>query len=618
MNLAVKLYNTADASIWLDEAFSIFHCQTSLGGIIAMSGKDPNPPLYSLCLGIWMKVFGNSPAAARSLSVLFNVATAPVLFMFCRRFLNIQTAVIASLLFTFSNVQILYAHEARCFALVTLLAVISFWFYLDILRGKSQRAVAGLAITNALLIYTHYATFHIFLAQLAGIVLFIWKDRKVVWRYMVSQVGAVVLFLPWVPFALKNSSQIREWARPNSLADIRYVYTYFFGDTWFLKALIVVFLVGLASLVFLKIRGKEVPNGYVLLSLHLWAIGTVVFGYAVSLYMPMFTPRYLLYACVGCYILVAYCLSVIPVHAWFKIAAFTVILWHGLSILDLEPHKGEDWESVAGYVHAHKDPDTYVLLSPWYEYLPFTYYYDPPAFADYENTMQHLSDAHVSLVNTLNLDFLKSIGMPSSVVIVQSGHSPLSDPDNTVYHTLADQYELVDTFSAEGVTAHLFKKEHKRPPHDIIVEHDLESDVVVDNWENLNTRSTEQVHSGSYASRTDSLHPFGICYRTFNPLSFDSDTTIVTVRLWAYLENERSNGWVTLTLDNKETHLFNLDQRELRKETQVTGQWTPVSFVFRVPPGLAKNTLLKVYTWNQIGEPLYIDDMEVIFSKQQH
>ena len=47
---AIKFYKIDAASIWLDEAHSIFQTHKSFSDIINNSAKDQNPPLYFILL----------------------------------------------------------------------------------------------------------------------------------------------------------------------------------------------------------------------------------------------------------------------------------------------------------------------------------------------------------------------------------------------------------------------------------------------------------------------------------------------------------------------------------------------------------------------------------------
>ena len=68
--------------IWRDEAFSYFMARENLMNIVLTTARDNNPPLYYILLHFWMKIFGSTEIALRSLSVIFFWATTYVAFLF--------------------------------------------------------------------------------------------------------------------------------------------------------------------------------------------------------------------------------------------------------------------------------------------------------------------------------------------------------------------------------------------------------------------------------------------------------------------------------------------------------------------------------------------------------
>ena len=66
--------------IALDEPFSIFHSQKSLPDLWEVFKNENNPPLHFILLHFWIKWFGTTAMAVRSLSLVFSVLTIPALF----------------------------------------------------------------------------------------------------------------------------------------------------------------------------------------------------------------------------------------------------------------------------------------------------------------------------------------------------------------------------------------------------------------------------------------------------------------------------------------------------------------------------------------------------------
>ena len=77
-------------SLWRDEAFSYLLAKKNIIEIIFLTAKDYNPPLYYLILHFWIKIFGHSEIALRSLSLIFYWATIYIVFLFLTEIFKIK------------------------------------------------------------------------------------------------------------------------------------------------------------------------------------------------------------------------------------------------------------------------------------------------------------------------------------------------------------------------------------------------------------------------------------------------------------------------------------------------------------------------------------------------
>jgi uncharacterized membrane protein len=101
----------------LDEPFSIFNAQLDLNELFQLFKHENNPPLHFFILHFWEKLFGISPVAARSLSLLFSLLTIPILFNIGKNFISKKAGIFACILFIFSDFHQYYGLEARTYSL---------------------------------------------------------------------------------------------------------------------------------------------------------------------------------------------------------------------------------------------------------------------------------------------------------------------------------------------------------------------------------------------------------------------------------------------------------------------------------------------------------------------
>jgi mannosyltransferase len=154
---ALRFATLSTQSFWLDEAIAIEAARLDLVGMIeTIARTEGNPPLYHALLGGWIRVFGDSEAAVRSLSALFGTATIPVAFAIGRRLATPRVGLVAAALVAFSPLLVWFSQEARPYALLVLLSALSFWLFAEALENPRRGVLAGWAVVSALAIATHY------------------------------------------------------------------------------------------------------------------------------------------------------------------------------------------------------------------------------------------------------------------------------------------------------------------------------------------------------------------------------------------------------------------------------------------------------------------------------
>src|SRR4029077_3331477 len=73
------------SSLWLDEALTVDISRLPLHQIVPALKRDGAPPAYYVLLHFWIRFFGDSDVATRSLSGVLSVITLPVAWLAARR-----------------------------------------------------------------------------------------------------------------------------------------------------------------------------------------------------------------------------------------------------------------------------------------------------------------------------------------------------------------------------------------------------------------------------------------------------------------------------------------------------------------------------------------------------
>jgi len=141
--------NQFTASLWGDEAWAATLAIKPIFEIVKIVAKDTSPPFYYLLLHSWMKIFGSSEIAIRSLSFLFFLATVLTVYFIGKHLWDRKTGILASLLTLVNPFLFTYAFEGRMYSLLVLTSTLSLYFFL-----KKHRWGFVLASTAAL--YTHH------------------------------------------------------------------------------------------------------------------------------------------------------------------------------------------------------------------------------------------------------------------------------------------------------------------------------------------------------------------------------------------------------------------------------------------------------------------------------
>lgn len=175
--------NQFTASLWGDEAWAVNLAVKPIPEIIAIVSRDTSPPFYYLWEHVWLKIFGSSEVAIRSLSFLFFILTGYTVYLIGRYLWDQKTGLLAASITLVNPFLFAYAFEGRMYALLALTCSLSAYFFI-----RKQRW--GFVLATAAALYTHH--FAIFLVIWEGI----WS---VLTRRKLSPFIFIgLLYLPWL------------------------------------------------------------------------------------------------------------------------------------------------------------------------------------------------------------------------------------------------------------------------------------------------------------------------------------------------------------------------------------------------------------------------------------
>jgi len=189
---------------WIDEGLSVgigSHHFTDIPGVLRLDGS---PPLYYMLLHVWMGWFGTSEFATQSLSAVFGLLCVPAAFWAGSVMMGRRVAWAAAALAAFNPFLTIHSYEARMYALLVLLGLLTATAFVlaYVQHRKRWRPVFGVLLVSML--YTH--NWSLFFGA-ACVVAFAWlarntprEERRAFLRDGAIGFGVTaLLFLPWLP-----------------------------------------------------------------------------------------------------------------------------------------------------------------------------------------------------------------------------------------------------------------------------------------------------------------------------------------------------------------------------------------------------------------------------------
>lgn len=232
ITLVVRIYNITQKNVWFDEVYSWKLAQESFLQVIALSSGDIHPPLYYIVLKIWMMVFGDTVFSIRLLSVVFSMLSLVFIYKICNLIFkdSLQTFLVI-FLYAVSPLNIYYSQEARMLNLNLLLCLGSIYYFILLINNYKTRYSVFYILYTFLALYTHYFASFILFTQFL-IVLFEYRSKviskevfkKLLWKMVI----AILLFLPWIPVFISQTSKGQSWRTQQGIWKVTVgVYDYF-------------------------------------------------------------------------------------------------------------------------------------------------------------------------------------------------------------------------------------------------------------------------------------------------------------------------------------------------------------------------------------------------------
>lgn len=461
LHFLVKGYFLGDKSLAGDEPFSVYHAQMSIKGIVNQLSQGNNPPLYEILLHFWIKIFGISEFSVRFPSLIFSGFTTLLLFKTGNKFFNPRVGTYASLIFIFSNYHILLAQEARAYALLGMLSILSMYLFMGLLKEHQTQTIQSiqktsshlslsstilLALVNILLMYSHYFGFFILWTQFLFL-LFHASFFVKRWKTIVLYGGLFGIgYAPQIKVVFYRfiDSSGGTWVQPPEGIESLYNMLWTFSNAP-LVTVVVLAMFGAAMLrYFFPFKATKTNPFSSFITFWFWSI--VLFMFGISFWIPIFMDRYVMPAAVAFPLLIGICADSLVKKSWYKYLIPGAICL--LFAVTVKPNSsnGRDIKAIIAKIKSMQTHYTWVFFCPdWFD-LNFVYYYNLDYFMDEneiqikENIRKHLHKEHVFPISHA-IQLAQQPLMPGDKILYLDTGADFTYPENQIRAYLDDHFE---------------------------------------------------------------------------------------------------------------------------------------------------------------------------------
>jgi len=308
-----------------------------------------------------------------------------------------------------------------------------------------------------LLFYTHLTSILILPVQFIIQLWFIKQKPKLFFQLSISQVVSVILLSFWLFNNSWFGGNETTWMVKPDLKKFLEMYFFFFNK----KIGSIVVLVTIVTFLILIYKNRKSivvksELNYKLLTVLLWGFLPVLIMFLISIiYNPRFIPRYMLYSTIGVYIGFAYLLS----HKLFSepLRWILVILFLAGSIvrLDLNPSKGEEWKPAFNYYNEIKTPNTMTLVSIWYQWISFSYYFNKEYFIDNKNVLNKLTEENIFFTDSIDVINYYNINNYDKIILILC-HYKVVDPKEKMLNNFLNIFPVYELKKFKGIRIYTF------------------------------------------------------------------------------------------------------------------------------------------------------------------
>jgi mannosyltransferase len=371
---ALRLMDLGAKSVWSDEAFSIFLAKQNWPGFWhIVTTAEANMSLYYALLRGWV-AFSDAAWWVRLLSALMGVAVVPVVYWIGKQIFSQRAGILAALLIAINPFHIRYAQEARSYSLLVLLVSVSFLAFFHCLKQPNRWWSSCYVLSTALALYAHFFAALVVLVQLVSLVTVPRNRRRFAIEQMLQLGIVIVLGLPLLWFvAFRDRGQLG-WAPPVHWRDVYDVFRFMVGSGLKLGIAVGALFIALRAWIGRCREQRWTMESWSVLVLVLWLFLPILLTLLISIWKPMYAPRFLIFCLPAALLLIAEGIAEIRL-AWIRYALVLALVVGEIGpIRSYYAETGqEDWKGAVEFLAKNAHAGEAAVLPNAYCELPLKY-----------------------------------------------------------------------------------------------------------------------------------------------------------------------------------------------------------------------------------------------------
>jgi len=374
-------------SFWLDEAAQYFESQVSLTKQWYLPATF-HPPLFHYLTNIWVRFAGKNESLLRLLPVFIGLASILVTYHLVKIIFHKEKLIslITVALLSTSPLHVYYSQEFRPYILSVLLASLSSLYFFKFLQSKKILSL-GYIITSALSLYSLYTLIFLGVSQFFCTLLF---QKKKFLSLIKNQLIVFLTFVPWLPFLFvqfKNGQNLTQnlqgWGSVVStpifkslplifvkfcLGPVRPINNYHY------LILSAILFFTFCFFIFKSFKSKYKKK---ILELNLYLAIPLVLAFTFSLFVPIISPKRMLFLLPLFYLLVALGINSIQTLKFRNTAVVLCLIFNliCLSVYYQNPRfQRENWREAVKIVEEKTSQKSLIIFNFPEPFAPFRFY----------------------------------------------------------------------------------------------------------------------------------------------------------------------------------------------------------------------------------------------------